>query len=85
MMLDGFRYNDLPNLKRIAWLSLLPSLPNSDLTEEELRQVHVFHKQLDDLESIKGSIRAQQHKMNKELEMEKLIAALIHRGNPLGS
>jgi hypothetical protein len=31
MVLDGFRYNDLPKQKRDAWLSLLPSLPISDL------------------------------------------------------
>jgi len=83
MVLDGFRYNDLPTLKRDAWRSLLPSLPNSDLTAEELRQIHTFYRQLDDLESIKGSAGVAKRRMDKEREMKKVIAALIQNGNPL--
>jgi len=83
MVLDSFRYNDLPTLKRDIWLSLPSSLPSSDLTPEALRQVHTFYKQLDDLEAIKGSISVAQRKMDKEREMEELIATLIQKGNPL--
>jgi len=83
MILDGYRYNALPTLKQGVWLSLLPSLPNSDLTADELRRIHTFYKQLDNLESVKGSITAAKRKMDNEREMEELISTLIQNGNPL--
>ncbi len=83
MVLDGFRYNDLPTLKHNVWLSLLPSLPTSDLSEEELRKVHTFYGQLDELDSIKERTTAMKRKMDNERELEQRIAALIQSRNPL--
>jgi len=85
MVLDGFRYNDLPKLKRDVWSALMPSLPTSDLAAEELRQVHAFYGQLDELDTIKGRTSATERKMDNEREMEKLVAALIQTGNLLAS
>ncbi len=63
----------------------MPSLPTSDLTAEELRQVHAFYGQLGELDTIKGRTSATERKMDNEREMEKLVAALIQTGNPLAS
>lgn len=85
LVLDGFRYNDLPKLKRDAWSALMPSLSTSDLTAEELRQVHAFYGQLDELDAIKGRTSATTRKMDNEREMEKLVTTLIQTGNRLAS
>lgn len=82
-MLDGFRYNALPNLKREVWSSLLASLPDSDLSSNEVKRVHGFYEQLDQLESLKASIELARKKMDKEREMETLISELLQNGNPL--
>jgi len=85
MVLDGFRYNALPKLKRDAWLALMPSLPTSDLTDEELRQVHKFYRQLEELDTIKVRPTQPSETMNNEREMEERVAALVETGNPLAS
>jgi len=85
MVLDGFRYNTLPKLKREAWLALMPSLPTSDLTADELRQIHALYRQLEELDSIKGRTTQPSETMDNEREIEELVAALVDTGNPLSS
>jgi hypothetical protein len=83
LVLDGFKYNDLPKLDRAVWLSLLPRLPDSDLSPQELNQIHTFYKELENLDAIKKSIGPADQKMDKERDLENPLAAVNQGGNPL--
>src|ERR1051326_8756332 len=69
-VLDGFRLNALPDLKRDVWLSLLPSLPKSDLNLDEMKNTHEFYEQLEKLKVLKSSIDPSRRQRDVERQME---------------
>jgi len=85
LVLDGFRVNSLPKLNRDFWASILPNLHTSDLSVQELKSVREFYKELENLESIKAVMSPADRKRDNEREMERVLKALIKRGNPLAS
>jgi hypothetical protein len=83
LAMDGFRYIDLPTLKREVWTSVLKNPSTRDLTPDELKHVYRFYEKLEQLEALQKSIKPSQREMDRERRIESLLSELIRAGNPL--
>jgi hypothetical protein len=79
---DQFATALLPTFKHATWTALLASIPLA-LQEQEIRGVHQFHLDLDELARLKTSARgvSSGHEWSDNFGAQ--INALLRRGNPL--
>jgi hypothetical protein len=73
---DAVRREDLPTGSHRIWEGATQSIPVA-LTTEQIKRVHVFHKELDDL------TEAKRDPSSRAADLESRIARLLGDGNPL--